>query len=44
MPMECRKAIIEIRQIFEVEDFGAALTQELREQEEKMRAELAAKR
>src|SRR4249919_2902993 len=29
---------IEIRQIFEAEDFGAALTPELREQEERLRA------
>jgi hypothetical protein len=34
----------EIRQIFEAEDFGAALTPELREQEERMRAEIAAKK
>ena len=32
---------IEIRQIFETEDFGAALTPELREQEERLRAKLA---
>src|SRR5262245_12639897 len=31
---------IEIRQIFEPEDFGAALTPEVREQEERMRAQL----
>jgi len=43
MPMESGKASIEIRQIFEAEDFGAEFTPELREQEEKMRAELAAK-
>lgn len=30
---------IEIRQVFEVEDFGAALTPELREQEERLRAD-----
>jgi hypothetical protein len=30
---------IEIRQIFEVEDFGAELTPELREQEERLRAQ-----
>ena len=34
---------IEIRQIFEAEDFGAELTPELREQEERQRAELAKK-
>lgn len=31
---------IEIRQIFEAEDFGAALTPPLREQEERLRAQL----
>ena len=35
---------IEIRQIFEAEDFGAEFTPELREQEERLRAEIAAKR
>jgi hypothetical protein len=35
---------IEIRQIFEAEDFGAELTPELRAQEEKMREQLAQKR
>jgi hypothetical protein len=30
---------IEIRQVFEAEDFGAALTPELRAQEERLRAE-----
>jgi hypothetical protein len=30
---------IEIRQVFEAEDFGAALTPELREQEERVRAQ-----
>jgi hypothetical protein len=32
---------IEIRQVFEAEDFGAEFTPELREQEEKLRAALA---
>ena len=32
---------IEIRQVYETEDFGDALTPELREQEERMRAQLA---
>ena len=32
---------IEIRQVFEAEDFGAALTPELREQEERLRAQVA---
>jgi hypothetical protein len=35
---------IEIRQVFEAEDFGAELTPELREAEERMRAQLAAKK
>jgi len=35
---------IEIRQIFEAEDFGDALTPELREQEERLRAQLANQR
>ena len=35
---------VEIRQVFEVEDFGAELTPELREQEERLRATIAEKR
>ena len=35
---------IEIRQVFEAEDFGAELTPELREQEERLRAQSAARR
>jgi hypothetical protein len=35
-------ADVEIRQIFEADDFGAALTPELREQEERIRAQAAA--
>jgi len=38
------EAEIEIRQVFEAEDFGPALTPELREQEERLRAQVAAKR
>jgi hypothetical protein len=34
---------IEIRQIFEAEDFGAEFTPELREQEERLRAQVAEK-
>jgi len=34
---------IEIRQVFEAEDFGPALTPELRDAENRMRAQLAAK-
>jgi hypothetical protein len=35
---------IELRQIFEAEDFGAELTPELREQEDRLRAEVAAQK
>ena len=35
---------LEIRQIFEANDFGAEFTPELREAEERMRAEIAAKK
>ena len=34
---------IEIRQVFEAEDFGPEFTPELREQEERIRAQVAAK-
>jgi hypothetical protein len=34
---------VEIRPVFEADDFGDALTPELREQEERLRAEVAAK-
>jgi hypothetical protein len=34
---------LEIRQVFEVEDFGPELTPELREQEERLRSEIAGK-
>ena len=37
-------AEIEIRQVFEAEDFGAELTPELREQEARLRAQSAAKK
>jgi hypothetical protein len=40
-PMPGHEAEIEIRQIFEAEDFGADFTPELREQEERLRAEAA---
>ena len=39
-PMPGEEAEIEIRPIFEAEDFGEALTPELREQEERLRAEI----
>ena len=35
---------VEIRPVFELEDFGAAVTPELREQEDRQRAQLAAKK
>jgi hypothetical protein len=35
---------VEIRQVFEAEDFGAEFTPELREQEDRVRAKAAAKR
>jgi hypothetical protein len=35
---------VEIRQVFETEDFGPALTPELREQEERLRSQTGAKR
>jgi hypothetical protein len=37
------KTEVEIRQIFEAEDFGAEFTPELREQEERLRAQIAPK-
>lgn len=41
IPLE--DAEVEIRQVFEAEDFGAEFTPELREQEERLRAKVAAK-
>ena len=38
------EAEIEIRQVFEAEDFGSELTPELRKQEEQLRAQAAAKK
>ncbi len=38
------EAEIEIRPVFEAEDFGAELTPELREQEERLRARIAEKK
>jgi hypothetical protein len=37
-------AEIEVRQVFEAEDFGPAFTPELREQEERLCAQVNAKR
>jgi hypothetical protein len=39
-PMPGTESEIEIRQIFEAEDFGAEFTPELREQEERLRAQI----
>ena len=41
-PMPGSEAEIEIRQVFEAEEFGAAYTPELREQDERVRAKAAA--
>jgi hypothetical protein len=38
------ESVIEIRQVFEADDFGEAFTPELREQEERVRAQAAAAR
>jgi hypothetical protein len=40
-PMPGQEGEIEIRQLFDAEDFGAELTPQLREQEERLRAETA---
>ena len=42
-PMPGTESEIEIRQVFEADDFGAEFTPELREQEERIRAQLAPK-
>ena len=41
-PFPGTESEIEIRQVFEASDFGEAFTPELREQEERMRAQAAA--
>ena len=41
-PFPGQESEIEIRQIYEIEDFGDVLTPELKEQEERLRAQLAA--
>jgi hypothetical protein len=43
-PMPGEESEIEIRQVFEAEDFGAEFTPELREQEERLRAQTAQKK
>jgi hypothetical protein len=42
-PFEHGESELEIRQVFEAEDFGEQFTPELREQEQRLRAELAAR-
>jgi len=39
-PMPGEEGVLEVRPVFEAEDFGDALTPELRAQEERMRAQL----
>ena len=39
-----RDGVVEIRQVFEAEDFGPEFTPELREQEERLRKQVAAKK
>jgi hypothetical protein len=43
-PFPGTESEIEIRQLFEAEDFGAEFTPELREQEERLRAQIGKKR
>ncbi|MCC6557980.1 MAG: YciI family protein [Polyangiaceae bacterium] len=43
-PMPGEESVIEIRPVFEVEDFGKELTPELRAQEERLRAEIERQR
>jgi hypothetical protein len=43
-PMPGEEAVIEIRPVFEAEDFGKEFTPELRAQEERLRAEIERKR
>ncbi|HXE58247.1 MAG TPA: YciI family protein [Gemmatimonadales bacterium] len=40
-PMPGEESVIEIRPVFEAEDFGPAFTDELRQQEERLRAQVA---
>ena len=42
-PMPGTESEIEIRQVFEASDFGEAFTPELREKEDRLRAQVAAK-
>ena len=40
-PFEFGDCVVELRQVYEAEDFGAEFTPELREQEERQRAQIA---
>ena len=40
-PMPGEESVIEIRQVFEADDFGAELTPELRQQEQRLRTQAA---
>ncbi len=40
-PFENGESVVEIRQVFEAEDFGAEFTPELRAQEERLRGDIA---
>jgi len=42
-PMPGEESVIELRPVFEAEDFGAEFTPELREQEDRLRAEMERK-
>jgi len=44
MPSDGQEEAVEIRRVGEAEDFGAELTPELRAQEERLRAEIAAQK
>jgi hypothetical protein len=43
-PFTHGESVLEIRQIFEAQDFGAEFTPELRAQEDRLRAEIAARK
>jgi len=43
-PMPGEEAVIEIRPLFEAEDFGTEFTSELREQEERLRQQIAGRK
>ncbi len=43
-PMPGAESEVEIRQVFEAEDFGSEFTPELREQEERLRRQVASKK